>query len=236
METIQRAIIIAAGQGNRLHPVTLETPKPLVKINGVRMIDTSIQALKHNGIREIYIVAGYKKEKFYEVYGSDPIVQIIENPFFDKGNNVTSLYFAREFLEDSFIIEGDLIISNEKVFRPEIDRSGYCAKWKNIVPEWALEVKDRQIAGCNISGGTNSYQLFGISMWTQKDGRTLKTLLENQIERIKDWNIYWDQIPLFLNKNCFHLGIREIPDQALEEIDTFEELCQKDKSYLAYTV
>lgn len=235
METIQRAIIIAAGQGNRLHPVTLEIPKPLVKVNGVRMIDTSIQALKHNGIREIYIVAGYKKEKFFEAYASDPMVHIIENPCFNKGNNITSLYYAREYLENSFIIEGDLIIRDEAVFRPEIEQSAYCAAWKSTVPEWALEVENRQIISCNISGSTNTYQLFGISMWTEEDGRKLRTLLEERIEEIKDWSIYWDQIPLFLNKDSFHLGIREISDNALEEIDTFEELCQRDQSYLTYT-
>ena len=59
MHTVKRAIIMAAGFGSRMQPVTLTTPKPLVKVNGMRMIDTVIQGLHHNGIQEIYIVAGY---------------------------------------------------------------------------------------------------------------------------------------------------------------------------------
>ena len=55
---------MAAGFGSRMQPVTLTTPKPLVKVNGMRMIDTVIQGLHHNGIQEIYIVAGYLKEQF----------------------------------------------------------------------------------------------------------------------------------------------------------------------------
>ena len=55
---------MAAGLGNRMRPVTLTTPKPLVKVNGVRMIDTVIQGLHENGITEIYIVVGYLKEQF----------------------------------------------------------------------------------------------------------------------------------------------------------------------------
>ena len=56
MHTVKRAIIMAAGFGNRMKPVTLETPKPLVKVNGIRMIDTVINGLHKNGITEIYVV------------------------------------------------------------------------------------------------------------------------------------------------------------------------------------
>ena len=64
MHEVQRAIIMAAGIGKRMRPVTLETPKPLVKVNGTRMIDTVIQGLHQNGIYEIYVVVGYLKEQF----------------------------------------------------------------------------------------------------------------------------------------------------------------------------
>ena len=64
--TIERAIIMAAGIGQRLRPVTLTTPKPLVTVNGVCMIDTIIAALHENEIHEIYVVVGYLKEQFYE--------------------------------------------------------------------------------------------------------------------------------------------------------------------------
>ena len=68
MNQVKRAIIMAAGIGKRMQPVTLATPKPLVKVNGIRMIDTVIQGLHNNGIHEIYVVVGYLKEQFLNLY------------------------------------------------------------------------------------------------------------------------------------------------------------------------
>ena len=56
LNKVRQAVILAAGMGTRLKPVTLETPKPLIEVNGVRMIDTIISSLHQNNINEIYIV------------------------------------------------------------------------------------------------------------------------------------------------------------------------------------
>ena len=100
MHKVERAIILAAGIGKRMNPVTLKTPKPLVKVNGVRMIDTIIKALYDNGITEIYIVVGYLKEQFSEVLKEYQGITLIENPYYATCNNISSLYVARDYLEN----------------------------------------------------------------------------------------------------------------------------------------
>ena len=60
----KRAVFIAAGFGTRLVPITFNTPKPLVRIHGVRIIDRLIDACLEAGINEIYIVRGYLAEQF----------------------------------------------------------------------------------------------------------------------------------------------------------------------------
>ena len=115
MNKVKRAIIMAAGLGTRMKPVTLETPKPLIKVNGIRMIDTVIDALHKNGIYEIHIVVGYLKDRFSELLKDFPDVDIIENPYYDTCNNISSLYVARNYIEDSVILDGDQIIYNPDI-------------------------------------------------------------------------------------------------------------------------
>ena len=129
MNTVERAIIMAAGVGSRMEPLTFSTPKPLIKVNGVRMIDTVIEALHYNGIYEIYVVVGHLKEQFDSLIDKYTNITLIENPYYLDWNNISSLYVARDHINDCFIIDGDQIIQNPKIFDKRFDLSGYNVVW-----------------------------------------------------------------------------------------------------------
>ena len=132
-----KAVILAAGLGSRLRPITNEVPKCMVPVNGIRIIDKQIDNLLQNGVTEIYVVDGYKAEilasHLKQIY---PQVHIVPNPRYAETNNMYSLYLTaphvrgEEFLLmnsdvyfDSDIIEG--MLKGDDQSKIACDCSGY---------------------------------------------------------------------------------------------------------------
>lgn len=226
---------MAAGIGKRMQPVTFETPKPLIRVNGIRIIDTVIQGLNSNNIFEIYVVVGYMKEKFYSLEKEYPGVKIIENPYYNTCNNISSLYMVRDHIDDVLILDGDQMIYNDAILQPEFERSGYNCVWTDTdTDEWLLTVENGIVKSCSRSGGKGGWQLYSISRWTAQDGRKLKKHLELEFELKKNQQIYWDDIALFCHPEDYHLGIQEMNRKDVIEIDSIYELAQLDNYYKKY--
>ncbi len=236
MNKAKRAIIMAAGVGKRMQPLTQIIPKPLIEVNGKRMIDTIIDALIKNGIEEIYVVVGYLKEKFEILKEKYPNIKIIENPYYDTCNNISSLYAARNYLEDVIIADGDQIIYNSDILNPYFDRSGYNCVWTDEeTKEWLLTIdKNGKVINCSRNGGKKGWQLYSISRWNKEDGNRLRKHLEKEFEVNKNDQIYWDDVALFCYPEEYDLGIKQMKKEDIIEIDSVEELVLIDKKYEKY--
>ena len=226
---------MAAGKGERMHPVTLQTPKPLVQVNGVRMIDTVIRALHQNGVTEIYVVVGWLKEQFLPLEREYPGLKLIENPWFETCNNISSLYAAREHIGDAIILDGDQIIYDSTILAPQFERSGYNVVWQpDETSEWMLTVENGVITSCSRTGGKNAWQLYSISRWSREDGEMLRRHLELEFEEKQNRQIYWDDVALFCHPEDYELGVREMQSGALIEIDDLQELAALDAAYAPF--
>ncbi len=108
-----QALILAAGQGTRLLPLTDHHPKCLVKVKGKPILQHQLEALGDAGVRECVIVIGYRGAQVRKAFGSrfrELSITYVENELFDRTNNIYSLWLARrEIADDLLLLEGDLI-------------------------------------------------------------------------------------------------------------------------------
>ena len=235
MHKAVRAIIMAAGKGERMHPLTEKVPKPLIRVNGRRMIDSVIEGLRANGIFEIYIVVGHLKEQFEELKILYPGVELIENPYYETCNNISSLYVVRDHLENCMILDGDQIIYDPSILAPEFERSGYNAVWTDEeTTEWLMTVENGIVTGCSRTGGSRGWQLYSISRWSAEDGAKLKKHLELEFDVKKNRQIYWDDVAMFCHPEEYILGIRPMRAEDIIEIDSLEELIAADPTYAGF--
>ncbi len=88
---VEKLILLAAGRGERLRPLTINTPKPLVRVHGIHIIETLLKAARQNGIPSVYIVRGHLGEQFDGLTRDYPNLHFIDNPDY-KGKNYKSAW------------------------------------------------------------------------------------------------------------------------------------------------
>ena len=228
----KRAIFIAAGFGSRLAPITFNTPKPLVRVHGVRIIDRLIDACLEAGINEIYIVRGYLAEQFDQLLYKYPMIRFLENPAFNEANNISSSLVARYMLSNAYVFEADLLISNPKIIKKYHYTSNFLGIKKDRSDDWCFRVRDGVIIEEKVGGeGDDIWQMVGISYWNENDGHRLSADIPDVYVSPGGKERYWEQVPLVYRKEHYAVQIRDCYDSDIVEIDTFKELKAIDRTY-----
>ena len=230
---VRKAIILAAGFGSRLAPVTLDTPKPLVKVNGVRIIDTLLDALIRAEITNITIVRGYRKEQFDPLKEKYPTIRFIDNPEFNLANNISSAMQAIDLIDRCYICEADLYITNPDVIRKYEYNTNYLGAKVTETDDWCFR-KHNGYADQYQMGGTDCYQAYGISYWNSEDSEQLKADLRRVYTSRAGKEHLWEAVPLKLYKKNYQIEIRKCHKSDILEIDNFIELIAADASYASY--
>jgi CTP:phosphocholine cytidylyltransferase-like protein len=228
----KRAVFIAAGFGTRMVPITFNTPKPLVRVHGVRIIDRLIDACLGAGINEIIIVRGYLGELFDQLLYKYPMVRFLENPVYNEANNISSALVARYMLSNAYVFEADLLISNPAVIRKYHYTSDFLAIRTDRSDDWCFRVKDGIIQEEKVGGeGNDIWQMVGISYWDEADGHKLSQDIQDVYNSPGGKERYWEQVPLVYRKEHYQVEVRECFAEDIVEIDTFNELKAIDKTY-----
>ena len=227
----KRAVFIAAGFGSRLVPVTLNTPKPLVRVNGTRIIDTLINACLTAGINDIYIVRGYLSEQFDQLLYKYPMIKFLENPAYNEANNISSAVVARYLMQNSYILEADLLVSKPAIIRKYNYRSNVLGIWKERTDDWCLSVDKDGCVSEEKVGGLNCYQMVGIYYFNSADGAKLSEHLLTAYQAPGGKERYWETVPNQAYAGQYRIEVIPCHDEDIVEIDTFRELKAIDKTY-----
>ena len=229
---VKRAVFLAAGFSARLLPITLNTPKPLVRVKGQRIIDGLIDACLAVGIDEIIVVRGYLSDQFDQLLYKYPMIKFMENPLYNESNNISSALAAKDMLASAYVFEADLLLSNPSLIKKYQYTSNILGIKKAWTDDWCVAVKDGAIVEEKVGGeGDNIWRLLGISYWSCEDGMKLSEDILKTYQAPGGKERYWEQVPLLYCKSRYKVEIRECSEDDITEIDTFNELKEIDCTY-----
>ena len=227
----KRAVLLASGFGSRMLPITINTPKPLVNVNGKRIIETILDALLAIDVTEIYIVTGYLKEQFRLLLDDYPTVTLLENPIYDSTNNISSACVARDLFQNAYVFESDLFLSNPALLKKYRFQSCYMGVPVEETPDWCLDVENGRIVDLH-KGGKSTNHMYGISYWTAEDGAKLAVdLPECFEENDENKQRFWDDVPCVLRNARYDIAVEACTFDDVAEIDSFSELQEIDSRY-----
>ena len=220
----ERAIVLAAGRGERMRPLTDSVPKPMARIGERRIIDTLLAALVERGFPEICVVRGYLGEKLDVLREEYPMIRFIDNPHWHEANNISSLIAAGDLVENAFIIEGDLFLQNPALLSREQQGTNYLAIPVKETTDWCFFPDEAGVIRRMAVGGKDCWKMVGISYWTAEDGRKLQASLKRLYATPGGAARYWDEAALSADIEDFCVHVRACTADDVQEIDTLAEL------------
>ena len=229
----KRAILFAAGFGSRMRPITISTPKPLVRVHGTRIIDRLIDALLSVGVDEIYIVRGYLKDSFDQLLAKYPTLKFIDNPLFDTTNNISSALVAKDHFENAYAFESDLLIENTELITKYQYASNYLAIPVERTVDWYFDASEDGVI-THIAKGKDApcWQMVGCSYWSAADGKRLSRDIPEVFARGGECEqIFWDDVALDRKPEDYAIHVRQCTADDITEIDSFAELQEIDPAY-----
>lgn len=226
---VKKAVIMTAGFGSRMMPETADKPKPMVTVNGKRIIDTLLDPLVSIGITDITIVRGYKKERFDEILVQYPFVKFIDNDRYNKENNISSAILAIDEINNCYLCEADLYITNPAIITKYQYVSNILGSYSLETDDWSFQLDEHGHIRNYKKGNTYCYNYYGISYWTAEDSAKLRSDWSEIYKANKD--VFWEEVPLILKKENYQVEIRQCNKQDIMEIDNYYELAQLDETY-----
>lgn len=231
------AILMAAGLGSRMAPLTQKTPKPLVKVFGKSMIETIIDGINTRGVKHIYVVVGHLKEQFKFLEEKYENLTLVENKEYLTVNNISSIKAVADFMGkyNCFICEADLYVSDPSIFLADIKHSCYYGKMvKGHSDDWVFDQDFNGRITRVGKYGDDKYNMTGVAYFFKKDAKRIAKAIKDAYNYPGKYEtLFWDDI---VNQNLrkLDLTVHPVNHDQIVEIDSVKELEAIDPDYLKY--
>lgn len=232
--TTRNAIIMAAGTSTRFVPLSAETPKGLLTVNGEVLVERQIRQLQEAGITDITIVVGYKAGMFgylKDRYG----VSLVCNEDYYRYNNTSSLIRVLDRLGDTYICSSDNYFPRN-VYMEEPECSYYSALYADgPTREYCMSA---DADGCIESvtvGGRDSWYMVGHVYFSRDFSEKFKEILSRDYDMEETRLGYWEDVYIDHIDELPRMKIHRYREHDIEEFDSLDELRMFDSSYVKDT-
>ena len=218
----KKAIILAAGFGMRMVPINLETPKAFLEINGECLIERQIKQLRKVGITEIYVVVGFLKERFEYLIDEYGVELIVNTEYATKGN-IYSLYLAREYMDNAYIIPCDIWCDRNPFDEYEL----YSWYMVNDLIDDDSEIRvNRKSELVRVNKSNSGNTMIGISYLLKDDAKIVRSNIEKLLKDKANNGCFWENALYEKDKMIVPAKLAKSID--VVEINTYEQLRELD--------
>lgn len=229
---VDNAVILACDSGIKLEPLTYDTPKSFLKVEGKSLIERQIEQLHEKKINDITIVIGYLKEKF-EYLIDKYNVKLIYNEEYKNKNTLATIIHAKSAIlgKNTYICVSDVFMK-ENIFHEYEFEPYYCASFlKEVKSEWQFVTNSRSEMLGIVEGGNNAYCMMGPAFFTKNFSNQFLTLSESYYKLPQTDKFYWEDV---LVRNLSILPVMYVYKQkanTMYEFDSLKDLREYDKEY-----
>ena len=230
----RNAIILAAGKSNRFAPFTYERPKGLFRVKNEVLIERQIRQMIEAGVKEIIVVVGYMKEKFFYLEDLFPEVRLIVNNNFGVKGNLYSLYVAREYLQNTFVSYADYYFTINPFTKLDFkDNRSYhsCVFREGKFIGFSAILSDADVITHVDLGGKDQSAMIGHAYFNEAFSNRFVELLNKEINDFRVSSLFWEE---FYERHITDLTLfaKKYDNKDILEFNTIEDLRLFDSDFL----
>lgn len=223
---VDNAIIMAAGRSRRCMPLSNYLPKGLFEIKGDTMVERQIKQLHDAGIKQIIIVVGYLKEKYYEMAKKYKDLIVIDNTEWEEKNNISSIYAAKDYLKNSYICCSDNWFAHN-VYCDYVYDSYYACKYTDeFLDEYCVKSTDKEGYMTSVKkGGEKCWYTIGEAFFNKEFSAKFVDYMVKEYYDPEVKYMLWDDFQI-RHIDDLKLKVKGYSDDECKEFDTTEDILQ----------